>query len=171
MRVRGLVFSIFLLLQVAIFLDQPGTAVAQQPIIELPVELIGFPVIIIAVRLSNFVKKLAYSLNPKTYASNRTRRSISSEEMINMIEAEKRLVTELGENVCIYPKVCLYHAQKAKKTDGDKELAIDWDEVFSNYKSSDEKQKEFYLLSVFLGDFISSPRFCRQLAKRRACVD
>lgn len=50
--------------------------------------------------------------------------------MINMIEAEKRLVAELGDNVCIYPKVCLYHAQRSRKTAGDKELVVDWDEVF-----------------------------------------
>ncbi|XP_072402264.1 uncharacterized protein [Diabrotica undecimpunctata] len=166
----GLLTITIVLFQCIIFLDQPANTAAQEPAFELPVELIGFPVIIVAVRLSNFVKKLAYSLNPSTYR--RTRRAISSDEMINMIEAEKRLVSELGENVCIYPKVCLHHAEKASKSKGRQEIAIDWDEVFRNYKASPEKNKEFYLLSVFLGDFIQSPKFCNQLVKRgRACKD
>ncbi|XP_019872706.1 uncharacterized protein LOC109600950 [Aethina tumida] len=144
---------------------------AQEPAFELPVELVGFPIIIVAVRLSNFVKKLAYSLNPKTYVG-RAKREITSTEMINMIEAEKRLVQALGENVCIYRKVCLHHAEKAQKTVGRRQnLVVDWDEVFSNYKESKEAQKEYYLLSVFLGDFIASPKFCNQLAKRgRECA-
>lgn len=56
----------FVTLQVAIFLlNNVPNCNAQEPAFELPVELVGFPIIIIAVRLSNFVKKLAYSLNPR----------------------------------------------------------------------------------------------------------
>ncbi|KAJ8930055.1 hypothetical protein NQ314_017220 [Rhamnusium bicolor] len=133
MKIRGLLFFICMCLYATIFLDQPTLTAAQEPIIELPVELVGFPVIIIAVRLSNFVKKIGIFFKPEctgTYASKRARRAISSDEMINMIEAEKRLVSELGENVCIYPKVCLHHAEKARKTSGQQELVVDWDDVF-----------------------------------------
>ncbi|XP_008194617.1 uncharacterized protein LOC103313343 [Tribolium castaneum] len=174
MKTIPLVFFTYVSIYMALLILEEATPVAaQEPSIELPVELIGFPVIIIAVRLSNFVKKLAYSLNPRTYTGRVRRAAIaSSDEMIDMIEAEKRLVLELGENVCIYTKVCLHHAEKASKAKGRREMVVDWDEIFSNYKSTKEKQKEFYLLSVFLGDFIASPRFCNQLAKRgRACVD
>ncbi|XP_033214804.1 uncharacterized protein LOC117171529 [Belonocnema kinseyi] len=150
-----------------------GAPSPQEPVFELPVQLVGFPVIIAAVRISNFVKKLAYSLNPETYTS-RTKRDLPrliDEEILDVSQVEKKLVTEMGINVCIYERICEKYSEITLKRRG-RYHRLDWDAVFSQYKSSPDRMKENYLLSVFLGDIVGSPRLCHQLKKRgRACVN
>ncbi|KAJ9588077.1 hypothetical protein L9F63_018555, partial [Diploptera punctata] len=96
---------------------------------QLPVQLIGFPVIILAVRLSNFVKKLAYSLNPRTYTGRARRSARLPEPPLNIHEVEKRLVAELGEHVCVFEHVCDEYAEKSRKLH-EANHVLDWDQVF-----------------------------------------
>ncbi|XP_034944578.1 uncharacterized protein [Chelonus insularis] len=144
----------------------------QEPAFELPVQLVGFPVIIAAVRITNFIKKLAYSLNPQTYMS-RSKRSTRphDEKILDVAQVEKRLVAELGEKVCVYERICARYAEITLRR-GHQDRNLDWDEIFSQYKTSPDPMKENYLLSVFLGDIVGSPRLCHQLVKRgRGCQD
>lgn len=61
------VFGLFLITFYLSVTLNKNYANAQVSSIDLPVELVGFPIITAAVRISNFVKKLAYSLNPSKY--------------------------------------------------------------------------------------------------------
>jgi hypothetical protein len=154
-------------------------AVAQQPSFELPVQLIGFPVIVMAVRLTNFVKKLGYSLSPRTYMG-RNRRSSSdysvesseketptvySDSAINLSIAERQILKELGPKACILEEPCKIHANRRAKF-GDQP---DWNDILRNYKVQSSGMKQWYLLSVFMGDVLRDAKFCKQLSKRLAC--
>ncbi|KAK0075899.1 hypothetical protein PV325_006186 [Microctonus aethiopoides] len=144
----------------------------QEPSFELPVELVGFPVIIAAVRISTFIRKLAYALNPQTYFSRSKRFAIThDEEILDVAQADKELVAELGGNYCIYERTCVKYASNTLRR-GHRDRNFDWNEIFSHYKTSPDPMKDNYLLSVFLGDIVGSPRLCRQLSKRgRTCDD
>ncbi|KAL0120773.1 hypothetical protein PUN28_008454 [Cardiocondyla obscurior] len=142
-----------------------------EPLFQLPVQLIGFPFIIASVRITNFLKKLAYALNPDTYARRMKREHslIHDEEILDVDQVEKRLVAELGNNVCIYERICVKYAEQTLQRRS-YERVFNWNEIFREYKSSSDPMKENYLLSVFMGDIIGSPKLCHLLAKRgRAC--
>ncbi|XP_065213998.1 uncharacterized protein LOC135841114 [Planococcus citri] len=129
---------------------------------ELPVQLIGFPVIIMAVRMSNFVKKLAYSLNPSTYRRNvrRTRGVAVTEPPLNLAKADSELLQQLGPNFCVYENVCLNHV----KSSGTK-TPMDWEKIIRDYSQLPQNNQQFYLLSVFLGDIIGSAKLCQHFTE------
>ncbi|XP_059051932.1 uncharacterized protein LOC131846611 [Achroia grisella] len=144
---------------------------SQETLFELPVQLVGFPAITASVRLTNFLKKLTYSLNPTTYRS-RNRRELSylsdTIEPFDALEVEKYIVGEFGARACVFERVCARYAARAQ---AQPRPQLDWPDVFSQYKRSSDQAKEFYLLSVFLGDIVGSPQLCHQLGKRRGCDD
>uniref|UniRef100_A0A336KEK5 CSON008555 protein n=1 Tax=Culicoides sonorensis TaxID=179676 RepID=A0A336KEK5_CULSO len=151
-------------------IETPERAIAQQPLFELPVQLIGFPVIVLAVRISTFVKRLAYSLNPQTYTARNRRspdatQSSFSIQAIDASLAEKRIITEMGPKACVMEEPCRLHATNQRKY---KEQP-DWVDILRNYKTQSTGTKQWYLLSVFLGDVIRDVQLCKQLAKRLPC--
>ncbi|CAO1416440.1 unnamed protein product [Diamesa serratosioi] len=152
-------------------MDGPSTSLAQAPSFELPVQLIGFPVIILAVRFTNFFKKLQYSLNPRTY-SGRKRRQVSdidevdySLSAVNVNLAERQILKELGPKACIMEEPCRIHANRKAKSGEQPE----WDDILNNYKIQSSGMKQWYLLSVFMGDVMRDASLCKQMAKRLAC--
>ncbi|XP_022114807.2 uncharacterized protein LOC110993043 isoform X1 [Pieris rapae] len=142
----------------------------EQSPFELPVQLVGFPFIIMAVRVTSFLKKLSYALDPATYRS-RNRRQLtfaSDPESYDVLEVEKYIVGEFGARACVFERVCAHYAARARIQP---KPQMDWPDVFSQYKRSPDQAKELYLLSVFLGDIVGSPQLCHQLGKRRGCDD
>ncbi|KAJ0172187.1 hypothetical protein K1T71_012160 [Dendrolimus kikuchii] len=141
---------------------------SQESSFEIPVQLIGFPFIIIAVRITNFIKKLSYALSPATYRSRNRRELTLSEpaEPFDVLEVEKYIVGEFGARACVFERVCAHYATRAR---AQPRPQLDWPDVFRQYKRSPDQAKEYYLLSVFMGDIVGSPTLCHQLGKRRSC--
>ncbi|XP_015379472.1 PREDICTED: uncharacterized protein LOC107173443 [Diuraphis noxia] len=114
---------------------------AQESPFELPVQLIGFPVIIIAVKMSNFVKKLAYALNPSTYRrkAKRDLQGVMSPtttlSSLDVLKAQEMILKEMGPDVCVYEKVCSAYAEAAALAKKDRNSGksrvdrIDWEKI------------------------------------------
>lgn len=161
-----------LILAIMDFSDSAVQAQDSPPIFELPVQLVGFPVIILAVRFSNFVKKLAYSVNPNTYKSRVRRASLdysSSEESVppsvDIDFAEKKIIAEYGPKACVIEEPCKINALRPGRANAQP----DWVDILRNYKIQRNGMKQWYLLSVFLGSVIRDPTLCKRLSKRIPC--
>ncbi|KAL5234262.1 hypothetical protein ACI65C_001672 [Semiaphis heraclei] len=151
---------------------------AQESPFELPVQLIGFPVIIAAVKMSNFVKKLAYALNPSTYRRKAKRdlqgmtSATTTLSSLDVLKAQEMILKEMGPDVCVYEKVCSAYAEAAVLTKKDHNSGksrvdrIDWEKIISGYMETGQAKKKYYMLSVFLGDVLGSPEFCSRIARK-----
>ena len=68
----------------------------------------------------------------ETYV-NRVTRSVESanrdEPQLDIVEVEKRLIAEFGENVCVYERVCAKYAEMKLRSEA-AHVDLDWDFVF-----------------------------------------
>lgn len=67
----------------------------------------------------------------ETYA-NRVKRAlplVHDEEILDVGQVEKKLVSELGNNVCVYERICAKYASKTLQKRS-RERVLDWDVVF-----------------------------------------
>lgn len=166
--------TLYVLLVLLLEFVEEGLAQNADPLFELPVQLVGFPVIVLSVRLSQFAKKLAYSLNPNTYRS-RSRRDASHPLALDSELAQKEILREFGPRACILEEPCRVHAsrpgsQRRPLGDGKATAHAPWAEVLRNYKvQSTGGMKQWYLLSLFIGDAVRDVPLCKHLAKRMPC--
>ncbi|EDW19078.1 uncharacterized protein LOC6582920 isoform X1 [Drosophila mojavensis] len=166
--------TLYVLLVLLLDYVEQGLAQNPDPLFELPVQLVGFPVIVLSVRLSQFAKKLAYSLNPNTYRS-RSRRDAGQPHALDAELAKKEILREFGPQACILEEPCRMHAarsasQRRSGFAGNTAPHAPWSEVLRNYKvQSTGGLKQWYLLSVFIGDAVRDVPLCKHLAKRMPC--
>ncbi|XP_067613055.1 uncharacterized protein [Eurosta solidaginis] len=161
-----LIPTLYVLLVLLLEFVEDAVAQNPDPLFQLPVQLVGFPVIVLSVRLSQFAKKLAYSLNPKTYRT-RSKRYATTSAAYDAELAQKEILREFGPRACIQEEPCRLHASRPSRFGLQERPA--WNEVFRNYRVQSTGMKQWYLLSLFIGDAVRDVPLCRHLAKRMPC--
>lgn len=53
----------------------------------------------------------------------------TDDEIIDIAEAEKRLVTQLGKDVCIYTRICIQYAERARRNKNRSTRTLDWEHI------------------------------------------
>lgn len=121
----------------------------------------------------------------ETYVS-RVRRDlplVHDEEILNVDQVEKKLVSELGNNVCVYERICAKYATRTLQKRS-RERVLDWDIVFRylsffysirQLNEIDLNHLNIYLLRGTLSITItayhlSHSNFCTNYIRVRTCV-
>jgi len=76
-------------------------------------------------------QECSFRILSDTYV-NRVKRahpSIHEEEILDVGQIEKKLVAELGDNVCVYEKICAKYAERTLRNRSRRRV-LDWSEVF-----------------------------------------
>jgi len=80
-------------------------------------------------RLAN--QEYSFRILPDTYISRvkRAHPSIHEEEILDVGQIEKKLIAELGDNVCVYERICAKYAERTLRNRSRRRV-LDWGEVF-----------------------------------------
>ncbi|KRF85278.1 uncharacterized protein Dvir_GJ26392 [Drosophila virilis] len=115
------------------------------------------------------------SQNRKDTYRSRSRRDAAHPLALDAQLAQKEIQREFGPQACILEEPFRVHAsrpgsQRQSGSDGKAKLHAPWSEVLRNYKvQSTDGFKQWYLLSVFIGDAVRDVPLCKHLAKRMPC--
>ncbi|EDS29252.1 conserved hypothetical protein [Culex quinquefasciatus] len=75
---------------------------------------------------------------------------------VDVAQAERKIQHEFGPKACIEEEPCRLHAVRTNRSD---DYQPDWNEILKDYKVRATGMKQWYLLSVFIGDYIRDVQF------------
>ncbi|XP_036327463.1 uncharacterized protein LOC118740077 [Rhagoletis pomonella] len=119
---------------------------------------------------SNFLRALIiiiFSISfPDTYRA-RSKRETAAYAAYDAELAQKEILREFGPSACILEEPCRVHASRPGRFGAQQHPA--WNEILRNYRVQSTGMKQWYLLSLYIGDAVRDVPLCRHLAKRMPC--
>ncbi|XP_055380691.1 uncharacterized protein LOC129611525 [Condylostylus longicornis] len=134
----------------------------QEPVFDIPVQLVGFPVIALSVRLANFAKKLMYSLNPGTYKTISKRSYEKHAPFIFQIKTN--IIEEFGEDSCVENATCESYAMQEEPS-----LESLFSVVLRMHQENMSNQNRSRLLSSIIGSLTKDSHLCSALGEVLPC--